>query len=136
MFSTELGLTLEAAFREASSRRHAFFCLEHLLYALSFDEQVMEVLQNVGVQWLCLTCTSSCATNSSLWRAQKHCLRRTLRRSPPLSKPLPMNGPMRLLSLTRTVGSAGGNWMTMRIGSRRDCRQTASAPVMRRRLPV
>ena len=48
MFSTELGLTLEAAFREASSRRHAFFCLEHLLYALSFDEQVMEVLNHVG----------------------------------------------------------------------------------------
>lgn len=49
MFSTELGLTLEAAFREAASRRHAFFCLEHLLYALSFDEQVMEILQRVGV---------------------------------------------------------------------------------------
>lgn len=48
MFSTELGLTLEAAFREASSRRHAFFCLEHLLYALSFDEQVMEVLNHCG----------------------------------------------------------------------------------------
>ena len=49
MFSTELGLTLEAAFREAASRRHAFFCLEHLLYALSFDEQVMEILQRLGV---------------------------------------------------------------------------------------
>lgn len=48
MFSTELGLTLEAAFREASSRRHAFFCLEHLLYALSFDDQVMEILNHVG----------------------------------------------------------------------------------------
>lgn len=48
MFSTELGLTLEAAFREASSRRHAFFCLEHLLYALSFDEQVMEILNHCG----------------------------------------------------------------------------------------
>lgn len=48
MFSTELGLTLEAAFREASSRRHAFFCLEHLLYALTFDDQVMEILNHVG----------------------------------------------------------------------------------------
>lgn len=48
MFSTELGLTLEAAFREASSRRHAFFCLEHLLYALTFDEQVAELLENAG----------------------------------------------------------------------------------------
>jgi ATP-dependent Clp protease ATP-binding subunit ClpA len=48
MFSTELGLTLEAAFREASSRRHAFFCLEHLLYALTFDEQVIKILESVG----------------------------------------------------------------------------------------
>lgn len=48
MFSTELGLTLEAAFREASSRRHAFFCLEHLLYALTFDEQVGRILQSAG----------------------------------------------------------------------------------------
>jgi ATP-dependent Clp protease ATP-binding subunit ClpA len=48
MFSTELGLTLEAAFREASSRRHAFFCLEHLLYALTFDDTIIEVLQSVG----------------------------------------------------------------------------------------
>jgi ATP-dependent Clp protease ATP-binding subunit ClpA len=48
MFSTELGLTLEAAFREASSRRHAFFCLEHLLYALTFDEHVMRILQSAG----------------------------------------------------------------------------------------
>jgi ATP-dependent Clp protease ATP-binding subunit ClpA len=48
MFSTELGLTLEAAFREASSRRHAFFCLEHLLYALTFDETVLQVLESCG----------------------------------------------------------------------------------------
>lgn len=50
MFSTELGLTLEAAFREAASRRHAFFCLEHLLYALTYDEQIIEILEQVGVQ--------------------------------------------------------------------------------------
>lgn len=48
MFSTELGLTLEAAFREAASRRHAFFCLEHLLYALTFDEQIIDILKNTG----------------------------------------------------------------------------------------
>lgn len=48
MFSTELGLTLEAAFREASTRRHAFFCLEHLLYALTFEETVLEALENCG----------------------------------------------------------------------------------------
>jgi len=50
MFSTELGLTLEAAFREAASRRHVFFCLEHLLYALTYDEQIIEILQKVGAQ--------------------------------------------------------------------------------------
>lgn len=50
MFSTELGLTLEAAFREASTRRHAFFCLEHLLYALSYDDQIIEILEHVGVK--------------------------------------------------------------------------------------
>lgn len=48
MFSTELGLTLEAAFREAASRRHVFFCLEHLLYALSFDPIVGDVLRKTG----------------------------------------------------------------------------------------
>ena len=43
MFSTELGYTLEAAFREASQRGHAYFCLEHLLYALLFDDQIEEI---------------------------------------------------------------------------------------------
>lgn len=50
MFSTELGLTLEAAFREASTRRHTFFCLEHLLYALSFDDQIIDILEHVGAK--------------------------------------------------------------------------------------
>ena len=50
MFSAELGLTLEAAFREAATRRNVFFCLEHLLYALSFDTQVLEVLKRSGVE--------------------------------------------------------------------------------------
>jgi ATP-dependent Clp protease ATP-binding subunit ClpA len=44
MFSTELGFTLEAAFREASSRRHAYFTLEHLLYALVFEPSIVEIL--------------------------------------------------------------------------------------------
>jgi ATP-dependent Clp protease ATP-binding subunit ClpA len=48
MFSTELGLTLEAAFREAATRKHVFFCVEHLLYALSFEERVSEILQSCG----------------------------------------------------------------------------------------
>lgn len=49
MFSTELGFTLEAAAREASNRRHAFFCVEHLLYALIFDEEIKKILKITGV---------------------------------------------------------------------------------------
>ncbi len=48
MFSTELGFTLEAAAREASNRRHAFFCIEHLLYALSFEQEVKGILKAAG----------------------------------------------------------------------------------------
>jgi len=48
MFSTELGYTLEAAYREAAQRGHAFFCLEHLLFALLFDEQISTVLKRCG----------------------------------------------------------------------------------------
>jgi len=48
MFSTELGYTLEAAFREASLRGHAYFCLEHLLYALIFDPKIEEILEACG----------------------------------------------------------------------------------------
>jgi ATP-dependent Clp protease ATP-binding subunit ClpA len=48
VFSTELGYTLEAAFREASSRRHAFFGLEHLLFALLFDDKIMKIVDRCG----------------------------------------------------------------------------------------
>jgi ATP-dependent Clp protease ATP-binding subunit ClpA len=48
MFSAELGYTLEAAFREAASRRHAFFCLEHILYAFLFDEEIAAILKKCG----------------------------------------------------------------------------------------
>lgn len=48
MFSTELSYTLEAAYREATNRRHAFFCVEHLLYALLFDRNVSHILENCG----------------------------------------------------------------------------------------
>src|SRR5207244_2264309 len=37
-----------AAFREASSRHHAFFCVEHVLYALLFDEQIVDIVRNCG----------------------------------------------------------------------------------------
>lgn len=48
MFSTELGFTLQAAYREAEQRKHAFFCVEHLLFALLFDEQIIEILEQCG----------------------------------------------------------------------------------------
>lgn len=49
MFSTSLSYTLEAAVREATQRNHAYFCVEHLLYALTFDDEVKEVLKRCGV---------------------------------------------------------------------------------------
>lgn len=48
MFSTSLGYTLEAAVREASQRKNAYFCIEHLLYALLFDAEVKEILYHCG----------------------------------------------------------------------------------------
>ncbi|MCB0329567.1 MAG: AAA family ATPase, partial [Bdellovibrionales bacterium] len=48
MFSTELGYTLEAAWREASSRQHAYFTLEHLLLALISDPEVNTILKKCG----------------------------------------------------------------------------------------
>ena len=45
MFSTELTYTLEAAYREAAKRRHAYFCIEHILYALSYDDDVKEIIE-------------------------------------------------------------------------------------------
>jgi len=48
MFSTGLSYTLEAAVREAEQRKNAYFCLEHLLYALIFDNEVKEILFNCG----------------------------------------------------------------------------------------
>lgn len=48
MFSTEFAYTLEAAIREAVKRGHAFFCIEHLLYALLFDDQIVEILESCG----------------------------------------------------------------------------------------
>src|SRR5687767_7004206 len=48
MFSAELSYTLEAAFREATHRKHLFFCVEHLLFALLFDDSVIEIIRNCG----------------------------------------------------------------------------------------
>jgi len=48
MFSTEFGYTLEAAIREAVKRRHMFFCVEHLLFAMLFDDVIVEILDGCG----------------------------------------------------------------------------------------
>ncbi len=44
----ELQLTLQAAYREAVSRRHPYLTVEHLLYALAHDERGSEVLRQIG----------------------------------------------------------------------------------------
>ena len=48
MLSRELQLTLQAAFREAATRRHAYVTVEHLLYALLHDEEGATILQHAG----------------------------------------------------------------------------------------
>ncbi len=44
----DLQLTLQAAWREAVSRRHAYLTVEHLLYALLHEDRGAEVLRAVG----------------------------------------------------------------------------------------
>jgi ATP-dependent Clp protease ATP-binding subunit ClpA len=46
----ELQLTLQAAFREAAARRHAYVTVEHLLYALLYDDRGTEILRHAGAQ--------------------------------------------------------------------------------------
>jgi ATP-dependent Clp protease ATP-binding subunit ClpA len=46
----ELQLMLEAAAREAMSRRHPYLTVEHLLYALAFDPRGAEVLRGAGAE--------------------------------------------------------------------------------------
>jgi ATP-dependent Clp protease ATP-binding subunit ClpA len=46
----ELQLTLQAAYREAVVRRHAYLTIEHLLYALCHDRLGAEILQHSGAQ--------------------------------------------------------------------------------------
>jgi ATP-dependent Clp protease ATP-binding subunit ClpA len=46
--SRELQLTLQAAFREALARRHAYVTVEHLLYALLHDARGSEILHHAG----------------------------------------------------------------------------------------
>jgi ATP-dependent Clp protease ATP-binding subunit ClpA len=46
--SRELEITLTLAINEARRRRHEFLCLEHVLYALLFDETVADIIRNCG----------------------------------------------------------------------------------------
>ncbi len=46
--SREIQLTLQAAFREAVARRHAYVTVEHLLYALLHDDAGAEIVSHAG----------------------------------------------------------------------------------------
>ena len=48
MFSTELTFTLDAAFKEAVNREHAYFCVEHVLFALLHDDEMVSVVRGAG----------------------------------------------------------------------------------------
>jgi ATP-dependent Clp protease ATP-binding subunit ClpA len=52
MFTAELSYTLEAAYREATTRKHAFFCLEHLLFALTYEPSCATLLEGCGADLL------------------------------------------------------------------------------------
>jgi ATP-dependent Clp protease ATP-binding subunit ClpA len=46
--SRELQMTLQAAYREAVHRRHAYVTVEHLLFALLHDERGAEIISQSG----------------------------------------------------------------------------------------
>src|SRR5262245_61543596 len=46
--SRELEVTFSLAIKEAKRRRHEFLCLEHVLYALTFDETVATIIRHCG----------------------------------------------------------------------------------------
>ena len=48
MFNTELTYLLEAAVKEAMNRKHAYFCVEHILYALLFDTRIDQIIDATG----------------------------------------------------------------------------------------
>jgi len=49
-FGRDLQLTLQAAYREAISRRHAYLTVEHLLFALLHNDPSADILVHSGVQ--------------------------------------------------------------------------------------
>ncbi len=48
MISKELSETLGFAVREAKKRRHEYVCVEHLLFAILYDSEGIEVIENCG----------------------------------------------------------------------------------------
>jgi ATP-dependent Clp protease ATP-binding subunit ClpA len=48
MISKELSETLGFAVREAKRRRHEYVCIEHLLFAILFDSEGIEIIENCG----------------------------------------------------------------------------------------
>jgi ATP-dependent Clp protease ATP-binding subunit ClpA len=48
MISKELSATLGFAVREAKKRRHEYVCVEHLLFAILFDSDGIEIIENCG----------------------------------------------------------------------------------------
>jgi ATP-dependent Clp protease ATP-binding subunit ClpA len=48
MISRELEVTLSLAVQEAARRRHEYLTLEHVLYALLYDDEVLDVVRNCG----------------------------------------------------------------------------------------
>ncbi len=46
--SPEVEIAFSLATREAARRRHEFVTVEHLLYALLFDEETAQILRHAG----------------------------------------------------------------------------------------
>ncbi len=49
-FTPELTLALEAAYREALTRKHSLLCVEHLLLAILYDERVRDIVSAFGAK--------------------------------------------------------------------------------------
>ena len=48
MISKELSETLGFAVREAKKRRHEYVCVEHVLFAILYDSEGIEIIENCG----------------------------------------------------------------------------------------
>lgn len=49
-FTPELTLALEAAYREALTRKHSLLCVEHLLLAILYDDRVRDIVGAFGAK--------------------------------------------------------------------------------------